>query len=106
VIPSYSRNISTFFYGDEFLCINRAVHDCGIEGAANSAYKHYNEFAFNYSSISTCLNECNTEDGCFSCTYDYGVRERDCRMYYQWDCGVGDAGKTGYKCVDNRPFGS
>jgi hypothetical protein len=94
VVPSYNSNISAPFYGEDGLYINRAVHDCGIEGTANAEYQRYNEFAFNYSSILTCQDECDTEDGCISYSYDYGASDGNCRMYYQWIAGVVTLGNT------------
>jgi hypothetical protein len=117
VVPAYNLNISAPFYGEDGLYINRAVYDCGIEGTATPEYERYNEYSFNYSSILTCQDECDTEDGCISYSYDYGAKDGNCRMHYQWIAGrvsVGNTGiffsdgsrKTGYKCFSNKPFGS
>ncbi|KAE9364378.1 hypothetical protein N431DRAFT_421305 [Stipitochalara longipes BDJ] len=117
VVPAYTRNISAPFYGEDGLYINRAVYDCGIEGTATAEYEYYNEYSFNYSSILTCQDECDTEDGCISYSYDYGAKDGNCRMHYQWIAGriaVGNTGvffsdgsrKTGYKCFAPKPFGS
>jgi hypothetical protein len=117
VVPAYNRNISAPFYGEDGLFINRAVYDCGIEGTATAEYESYNEYSFNYSSIATCQDECDTEDGCISYSYDYGAKNGNCRMYYQWIAGrivVGNTGvffsdasrKTGYKCFATKAFGS
>jgi hypothetical protein len=116
-VPAYSRNISAPFYGEDGLYINRAVYDCGIEGTATPEYESYNEYSFNYSSILTCQDECDTEDGCISYSYDYKATDGNCRMHYQWIAGrlsVGNTGvffsdgsrKTGYKCFDKKAFGS
>jgi hypothetical protein len=117
VVPAYNRNISAPFYGEDGLYINHAVYDCGIEGTANAEYERYSEYAFNYSSILTCQDECDTEDGCISYSYDYGASDGNCRMHYQWTAGlvtpVQNTGvfysdgsrKAGYKCFATKLFG-
>jgi hypothetical protein len=95
VVPAYTRNISAPLYSEDGLYINRAVHDCGIEGTANAECERYNEYSFNRSSILTCQDECETEDGCISCSYDYGPKGGSCRMHYQWIAGRVSVGNTG-----------
>ena len=83
MVPACIRNISAPFYGEDALCINRAVYDCGSERTATAEYEQYNEYSFNYSSILTCQDECETEDGCVSYSYDDGPKEGSRRLHYQ-----------------------
>ena len=65
----------------------------------------------------TCQQMCDTEDGCISYGYDTNAKEGNCAMSYQWVAGAVTPGKTGvwfsdgtrktgYKCFDDRPFGT
>jgi hypothetical protein len=64
VVLAHNRNISAAFYGEEGLYNNRVVYDCGIEGTAVPEDENDEEYGFNYSSILTCQNVCDTEDAC------------------------------------------
>lgn len=89
MVPACICNTSAPFYGEDALCINRAVYDCGSERTATAEYEQYNEYSFNYSSILTCRDEC------ISYSYDDGPKEGSCRMLYQWIAGRVSVGNTG-----------
>jgi hypothetical protein len=84
-IQVYDRNVSAPFYGEVGFNINRAVYDFGIEGT--TVAENDEGHGFNYSSILMCQDECNMEDRCVSCSYDYGASDENCTMYSAWIAG-------------------
>jgi len=105
------------FRAEEGVWVNTAVDDCGIEGTATDAWNQNMEYTFNYTSILTCQQECDTEEGCLSYSWNTNTTGDNCAFTYAWVAGSIIPGKTGVyfsdatrvtsnPCFSNAPFGT